>query len=448
MSQTTLQGGAGQPALPRNELVVYFRRMHEQFRSQWVQEMTAKGFLQGLSEKEVVSESAAVYDICVRCLETEQYDDARSYAKRMVGRRVLWVMTPGQILGSLLILRDVYGRGLIEQYGTDMSRLVAVLAVFQRVINEILSIIVGVFLEERVHERTAPLEKANESLRESEKRFRLAQQAVHLGVFDWNIQTGAYLWTPEMEVIHGLPPGNFARTKTSWEALVHPDDRVEAMSLVRQALETNAPTEGEWRVVWPDGSVHWLFGRFQPFRDESGRLLRLIGVNLDITERKRAEQEIRKLNKELEERVRERTALSVAAGEAAQASQEKYRSIVDNIGVGVALLSPRMEVLELNRQMRTWFPKIDPTLPPTCYCAFNDPPRQVPCPRCPVVQTLQDGQKHEDVVGIPAGGQLCLYRIVSSPVHDAEGNLTAVTEMVEVVTARIRAENALRESKA
>jgi hypothetical protein len=65
-----------------------------------------------------------------------------------------------------------------------------------------------------------------------------------------------------------------------------------------------------------------------------------------------------------------------------------------------------------------------------------------------VVQTLQDGQKHEDVVGIPAGGQLCLYRIVSSPVHDAEGNLTAVTEMVEVVTARIRAENALRESKA
>jgi PAS domain S-box-containing protein len=440
MNRTTLQGGATQLEMLRHELVAYFRRGREQLRSQWVQEMTAKGFLQGLTEEEVVSESATIYDLCVGCLETGQYDDARSYAQRMAGRRVLRGMTPEQILGGMFILRDVYGLALIEQYHADVPRLVAALAVFQPVVNEILSIIAAVFLEERVRERTAQLEKANEALRESEERFRLAQEAAHVGAFDWNIQTGAYMWTPEMEAIHGLPPGGFARTHASWEALVHPDDRVEAMAQVRQALETNAPTEGEWRVIWPDGSVHWVFGRLQPFRDESGRLLRLIAVNVDISERKRAEEEIRRLNEGLEDRVRERTAQLAAASEALRSSQEKYRSIVDNIGVGIALLSPRMEVLELNRQMRVWFPRIDPTLHTTCYCAFDDPASQVPCPRCPVVKTLQDGQVHEDVTGIPEGGQLCHYRIVSSPLHDAEGNLAAVIEMVEVTTAGARAE--------
>jgi PAS domain S-box-containing protein len=307
MNRRTLQGGATQLEMPLNELVAYFRRERERLRSQWVKEMTAQGFLQGLTEKEVVGESATIYDICIDCLETGQYDDARSYAKQRARRRVLRGMTPEQIVGGMFILPDVYCRGLIEQYRADVPRLIAALAVFQPVFNEILSVIAVAFLEERVREWTAQLEEANEALRESEERFRLAQQTAHVGVFDWNIQTGAYTWTPEMEAIHGLPPGDFARTHASWEALVHPDDRVEAMAKGRQALETNAPTEGEWRVIWPDGSVHWVFGRFQPSRDKSGKLLRLTCVNVDISERKRAEEENRRLKEGLEERVRERT---------------------------------------------------------------------------------------------------------------------------------------------
>ena len=60
-----------------------------------------------------------------------------------------------------------------------------------------------------------------------------------------------------------------------------------------QALETGAPAEGQWRVIWPDGSVHWLAGRWQVFKDESGKALRMTGVNIDITERKQAEELLR-----------------------------------------------------------------------------------------------------------------------------------------------------------
>lgn len=100
-------------------------------------------------------------------------------------------------------------------------------------------------------------------------------------------------WTTELEALYGLAPGEFGRTQPAWENLVHPDDRSQAVRLVEQAFETGAPTQGEWRVMWPDGSVHWLAGRWQVFKDESGMPLRMTGVNLDITERKWAEEALR-----------------------------------------------------------------------------------------------------------------------------------------------------------
>ena len=68
---------------------------------------------------------------------------------------------------------------------------------------------------------------------------------------------------------------------------------------MERTLETGEPVEGEWRVVWPDGSVHWLAGRWQAFKDEFGKPQRMIGVNIDITERKRAEEALRQSTRKL-----------------------------------------------------------------------------------------------------------------------------------------------------
>ena len=137
------------------------------------------------------------------------------------------------------------------------------------------------------------VERSAAALSASEARVRIAQEAARIGSFEWNIQTGVNTWSPELEAMHGLPPGGFASSQPAWEQLVHPDDRAEAVRKVEEALETGLPKVGEWRVVWPDGSIHWLSGRFQAFRDSSGRLLRLTGVNIDISDRKRVEAALR-----------------------------------------------------------------------------------------------------------------------------------------------------------
>lgn len=61
--------------------------------------------------------------------------------------------------------------------------------------------------------------------------------------------------------MYGLPQGGFPKTQKAWEELIYPDDRPEVIQRVDHALKTDEPVEGEWRVIWPDGSVHWLIGR-------------------------------------------------------------------------------------------------------------------------------------------------------------------------------------------
>lgn len=142
-------------------------------------------------------------------------------------------------------------------------------------------------------ERQRSGDVAKDVLRQSEQRIRLAQQIAAIGTFEWNLQTGVNTWMPELESMYGLSTGQFRGSQLAWEQLVHQDDRAKAIAIVEKALATREPQEGEWRVSWPDGSIHWLVGRFQLFNDPAGNPLRLIGVNIDITARKAMEQSLR-----------------------------------------------------------------------------------------------------------------------------------------------------------
>ena len=142
--------------------------------------------------------------------------------------------------------------------------------------------------------------RAEEALRVSEERLRLAQQAARIGTFEWNIETGVNTWTPELEAMYGLPLGGFGRTQTAFENLVHPDDRARIMELNHQAFKTGLPTTGEWRVIWPDGSVHWIAGGWQVFMNQSAQPIRVIGVNMDVTERIVTEDRLREYERAVE----------------------------------------------------------------------------------------------------------------------------------------------------
>ena len=174
---------------------------------------------------------------------------------------------------------------------------------------------------------------AEEALRSSEERLRLAQKAARIGTFERNVRTGVNTWTPEMESMYGLPPGGFGQTRTAFENLVHPDDRAEVMKLVDEALKTGQPTHGEWRVVWPDESVHWIAGRWQVLMEESGEPSRVVGVDMDITERKLAEATLANVSRKLiEAQEHERTRIG--------------RELHDDIGQRLAMLAIGLEQLQ------------------------------------------------------------------------------------------------------
>lgn len=135
--------------------------------------------------------------------------------------------------------------------------------------------------------------KAEEELRMSEERLRLAQQVGQIGTFERDIRTGVLTWNSEMEALYGLPNGSFGQKLSDFENLIHHEDRARVLNLVQRASESGEPTDAEWRVIWPDGSLHWLAGRWQVFRDDSGNPARGIGVNMDITKRKEAENRLR-----------------------------------------------------------------------------------------------------------------------------------------------------------
>lgn len=188
---------------------------------------------------------------------------------------------------------------------------------------------------------------AEEALRKSEERFSIVQRVAHVGTFEWDIQTGVNKWTPELEAMYGLAEGTFAGTQEAWEQLLHPEDKLEMVKRVSEAIKTGG-FEGEWRVVWSDSSIHWINGRAWVFKDDNGKPLRLIGVNIDITERKKAEEALKKLNDELEIRVQQRTA---------QVSAERQRlyNVLETLPSYVILLDRDYRVAFANKVFRETF---------------------------------------------------------------------------------------------
>jgi PAS domain S-box-containing protein len=129
-------------------------------------------------------------------------------------------------------------------------------------------------------------------------------------------------------------------------------------------------------------------------------------------------------------------------------SEDLYRSVVDNIGIGVSLISPEMKILSLNKQMRVWFPDIDDSGHPNCYKSFNDPPGREICSYCPTCLTLRDGQIHSAMTETPAKDRIINFKVVSSPITDLNGVIIAAVELVEDITERKKTDRDLIKSEA
>jgi PAS domain S-box-containing protein len=155
------------------------------------------------------------------------------------------------------------------------------------------------------------LKRLQASLHGSEERLRLALTAARMGTWEWNIRTGEVSWSESLEPIHGMPPGAFGGTFDAFLECVHPDDRPHVTSVVSRTVEQGGDYDIEFRIVWPDGTVHWIQGLGHTFAGADGRPERLVGLAIDITQRKQADE----LRAELLARQQEAREVAEAAGE-------------------------------------------------------------------------------------------------------------------------------------
>jgi two-component system CheB/CheR fusion protein len=137
--------------------------------------------------------------------------------------------------------------------------------------------------------------EADQALRASEERLRLATTAAGIGTWDWDLRSGDVRWSEGAEPGRGLSAGPLATTPETFFQLIHAEDRDRVMAAVSEALATPGEHAVEFRVVRADGEVRWGEARGTVLRDETGRPVRMIGVAVDITEQKRREAERQEL---------------------------------------------------------------------------------------------------------------------------------------------------------
>jgi PAS domain S-box-containing protein len=133
--------------------------------------------------------------------------------------------------------------------------------------------------------------RAEEALRESSERLRLALDAAHMGIFDWNLPLDQITWSRWHEELWGFHPGEFGGTYAAFSQRVHPDDLPAVNAEVSRCLAARDRFSHEFRVVWPDDSVHWITGVGEFEFGPDGQPLRMRGAVIETTERKLAETE-------------------------------------------------------------------------------------------------------------------------------------------------------------
>lgn len=143
---------------------------------------------------------------------------------------------------------------------------------------------------------------AEEKLKESQERLTLATQAAHLGIWDWNLITNQLLWDKEMYPLYDINVEDFAGDYDAFEKTLHPEDKKKVFEGVTNTIKGLAGDyKDTFRVLTKNNEVKYIAALSKLFRNDTGKPIRMIGVNFDVTESKLAEQRIVKSQGELEE---------------------------------------------------------------------------------------------------------------------------------------------------
>ena len=199
------------------------------------------------------------------------------------------------------------------------------------------------------------VEKAKLELQKNEQRLSSAQRIANLGSWQWEIATGKEVWSDEFFRIFGMAPQEIEPTFAVFMHSVHPQDRNKVQAAIDQSLRDKSEYSVQHRIVRPDGEERVVWEQGELFLDDAGEASIVIGTALDITDRHRAEQEVKQLNESLEQRVKDRTAELQSEIQERQAiegalkeTEAKTRQIVNSAVDGIITTDEQGVILSFN----------------------------------------------------------------------------------------------------
>ena len=203
-------------------------------------------------------------------------------------------------------------------------------------------------LEDRVRARTAELERSTAKLVESEQRRSMAIAAGRMGSWDWGGVDGDWMWDEGQYRIFGVDPQSFELSTENISTLLHPDDARRLHDLIADLGKgKGTPSyEAEFRINRPDGEQRWCVGTAAATTDGNGRIVRVSGVTVDITERKRAEERQNLLTREVDHRAK--NALTLAQSIVRLTRADNVQTYVNAVEGRISALARVHTILSLS----------------------------------------------------------------------------------------------------
>jgi PAS domain S-box-containing protein len=272
-------------------------------------------------------------------------------------------------------------------------------------------------LEEKVKERTIELEKAYNSLKESEKGLAEAQKMAHIGNWEWDIATDKAYWSEEMYRIFGRDPQEPAPSYNEYLGCIHPDDRAYYRDALKKAAKEDLFVI-DYRIVLANGKERIVHLKSEFVYNDENIPTKIKGIVQDITESKKAEEKIQTLLNAMEssdDAIITESLECIITNWNKGAEQIYGYSAEEILGKNVSILEPD----NLKGEIRQLIEKIK----------------------------QKEKIRHYKTLQRKKSGTLINVSITLSPVFDASGKLVAISSIVRDVTERIKAEEALRESE-
>ncbi|BDZ69213.1 PAS domain S-box protein [Methanobacterium ferruginis] len=264
------------------------------------------------------------------------------------------------------------------------------------------------------------LMKVEKALKDSEERMRLTLEATHIGLWDWDVKNDEWYASDIYYSMLGYEPQSGPGDRAKWLERVHPDDRDMVKEKIDNVLVQNFNSyEYEARLRHADGTYRWVHvAGFGIERDPDGRATRMLGIRVDITERKKAEDAILQ-------------------------AKEEWEHTFDAVPDLIAILDTEYHVIRANKAMADRL-GVSPeeAVGVTCYEVVHG--LTAPPSFCPYYKLLKDGQEHAvEVHEDRIGGD---FIVSVSPLYDSEGKLMGSVHVARDITGRKKAEDEVKKS--